>query len=1141
MGRSLVSGVFSDLLRRAAIVALFGALLLAAGGSARAGGSCITNADCNLSPNFCRPGVCDLFGQCQYQHDDAICRVPPNGDNLYCNGDNVCNETLNGGAGGCDVNPVTCVPPTPQCSETLDACVACLNNSHCTIAPRLTCKTSTGACVQCLSDGDCNDGVFCNGQETCDAGTGLCQIGTPISCSPGQFCSEVYQGLCVQCEQNGDCDDGAYCTGVETCNQITHTCTTGAAVACKSCNGGTTAGDPCLIDGDCGGGGTCTEPSTYCNESNDSCVQCLTNAHCNDGKFCTVDNCIFNTCSSVPDPLQFCDDGVYCNGAETCSSATGLCGTGTTPNCTKTCFRGTTPGATCTTDAGCGKACDAGLRAGLTCITDSDCSGACEGGGNAGAACANGSTCESGVCRTGLCIPGLCRGGCSEQFDVCVQCAPDVSGSTSCDDALFCDGAETCDALHKCAAGANVNCSGLNDLPCAVGKCNETTDQCQRVATPGVANGEPCDDGDICTRMDECQSSFCVEDPPATNDPYRCVTMEWRPTTAQSVVVGSTVSVDVYLVANGCNTASDDCTNTQHPVQGVAAILSWDPTILQLQPSTTGDKNPLDPCDNSNSCFVCNGICSGGSRNNLECNNVTTLCPGGLCNPNPATYNWSSSFFPADCQIDGLNQPCSGFPTNDGNALYTAIPQLTCGADSARLPCATPFGLNVTKLKFKALSIPPGGSTQVSLLPCFGSNSQTKVTSGVLPPSGYISSDVTKSIGPAALINVLSCGSAADCVDSDPCTVDSCLSGTCRHDPKPCADADACTIDACDNGTCTHTPIACGAGNRCFEGQCYKTCVTVQDCDDGVACTIDTCFAVLGDDICKHATDDSLCATGLFCSAKICDLLLDCVFDHPCVRFPADGNPCDNPAACDENADNCGGCLAPAAVAAGARYLKVTPAIGQGMTPVAILIEGDCGDASIGCVSKYVQPRCVGGGNNGQLCLSDAECPKTCKGGTANGTACSSDVTCTGGGVCVGSCDKGLIGTAPAYMSASAWGMINVHANEFRPKSKYHVYSVCDFAGNLTISAATRETMYRWGDTDGDGDSDFADISGTVNAFRNNYSPIQTYQSTNVAAGTGCGDPQAGCIGQECLNFIDISMTVDAFKGLAYPCPANCP
>jgi hypothetical protein len=324
-----------------------------------------------------------------------------------------------------------------------------------------------------------------------------------------------------------------------------------------------------------------------------------------------------------------------------------------------------------------------------------------------------------------------------------------------------------------------------------------------------------------------------------------------------------------------------------------------------------------------------------------------------------------------------------------------------------------------------------------------------------------------------------------------------------------------------------------GSNVLLFKNVC-GSCAGPADCDDSNPCTVDACVG----GACRNTPDDSLCDTGLFCSAQRCDAQLGCVFDNAC--FSTTGNPCPDPSSCDEQTDTCGGCLEPSVTAVGSRYIRVTPAT-QDDVPVAILVEGDCSNSAVACISKYVEPRCAGGLNNGALCSSDADCARSCRGGMANGQGCVTDGDCTGGGVCLGTCDNGFLGDTPAYLTAAQWGMVHLHAEPIRPSTTYFVHTVCDFPSGATRSAGAIVTTYLWGDTDADGDSDFADISGVVNAFRNNYSPIQTYQSTNVAAGTGCGDPQVGCIGQECLNFIDISMTVDAFRGIAYPCPVPCP
>ncbi|MCP4248336.1 MAG: hypothetical protein GY778_14915 [bacterium] len=53
-------------------------------------------------------------------------------------------------------------------------------------------------CETCLGDGDCDDGVFCNGAETCV--TGACQTGTPPNCDDGNLCTaDTCDGVTDQC------------------------------------------------------------------------------------------------------------------------------------------------------------------------------------------------------------------------------------------------------------------------------------------------------------------------------------------------------------------------------------------------------------------------------------------------------------------------------------------------------------------------------------------------------------------------------------------------------------------------------------------------------------------------------------------------------------------------------------------------------------------------------------------------------------------------------------------------------------------------------------------------------------------------------------------------------------------------------
>lgn len=71
----------------------------------------------------------------------------------------------------------------------------------------------------CDVDADCDDGQFCNGTETCPAGS--CQAGTPVDCDDGVGCtSDACNETTDSCDNTPDdaaCDNGLFCDGAETC------------------------------------------------------------------------------------------------------------------------------------------------------------------------------------------------------------------------------------------------------------------------------------------------------------------------------------------------------------------------------------------------------------------------------------------------------------------------------------------------------------------------------------------------------------------------------------------------------------------------------------------------------------------------------------------------------------------------------------------------------------------------------------------------------------------------------------------------------------------------------------------------------------------------------------------------------------
>jgi hypothetical protein len=395
-----------------------------------------------------------------------------------------------------------------------------------------------------------DDGLFCNGVETCQAG--LCiHEGDP--CVAGAECQDACDenthacvtpfgvpctddgnqctfdrcdggGTCIHPFNTEPCDDGVFCNGADTC---------GGGV----CNH---SGDPCV------GGPACADT---CDETAGSCASPPGTPCAADGNPCTDDVCdgaggcgVANTAS--------CDDGLFCTGVDTCGG--GICNHGGDPcaggaECAATCNEVThsclaPPGTPCTAD---GNPC-----------TDDVCNGAGTCGVVNTASCDDGvfcngvDTCSGGVCNHAgdPCVGGAeCAATCNEVTHSCLAppgtpctadgnpCTDDVcndagncgvANTAPCDDGLFCNGADTCSAgacthvgdpcaAHpQCATVCNEAAATCTDVgtPCDDGDactsdaCDAVAGMCTHVALPGST---PCDDGDACTTDDHCGAGGC--------------------------------------------------------------------------------------------------------------------------------------------------------------------------------------------------------------------------------------------------------------------------------------------------------------------------------------------------------------------------------------------------------------------------------------------------------------------------------------------------------------------------------------------------------------------------------------------------------------------------------------------------------
>ncbi|MCP3937285.1 MAG: RHS repeat protein, partial [Actinomycetia bacterium] len=113
--------------------------------------------------------------------------------------------------------------------------------------------------VGCVVDGDCDNGIFCDGAETCVAGS--CQAAAAaVDCDDGVSCTvdacNEATASCDNTTDDGACDNGLFCDGTETCDE-TLGCQAGTAVDCDD-------GVSCTVD-------ACNEATDACDNITDDC------------------------------------------------------------------------------------------------------------------------------------------------------------------------------------------------------------------------------------------------------------------------------------------------------------------------------------------------------------------------------------------------------------------------------------------------------------------------------------------------------------------------------------------------------------------------------------------------------------------------------------------------------------------------------------------------------------------------------------------------------------------------------------------------------------------------------------------------------------------------------------------------------
>jgi uncharacterized delta-60 repeat protein len=382
---------------------------------------------------------------------------------------------------------------TAPCGNgTLDAGEACDDGNftsgdccspHCTFeSVGTTCADDANGCTSDVCDGagacthpanaaSCDDGLFCNGSDTCAAGTCAAHAGDP--CAGGAECAR-------------SCDETA-----DTCNAP--------------------AGTPCTDDGSacsadvCSGSGACTHPAahagTECRTATGECdvaetctgasPQCPADGHVSDGSACTGD--------ALPCTTDLCGGGACVhapgNAGAICRSTSGECDvaetcSGSSPDCPADAH--VADGIACTPDT-------------LPCSTDACSSGACRHApGNAGTIC----RAASGECD----VAEACTGASPE----CPADATVLDGTVCTSDARIC-------TADVCGEGICTHPPGNAGSTCraAAGEC-DVAEQCDGTSATCPTDerapaGTACTpDAAICT-ADVCDGATTACTHPAAN------------------------------------------------------------------------------------------------------------------------------------------------------------------------------------------------------------------------------------------------------------------------------------------------------------------------------------------------------------------------------------------------------------------------------------------------------------------------------------------------------------------------------------------------------------------------------------------------------------------------------------------------
>lgn len=529
-------------------------------------------------------------------------------------------------------------------------------------------------------------------------------------------------------------------------------------------------------------------------------------------------------------------------------------------------------------------------------------------------------TCMSVMCLEGACVeipsklgsacdlsPEELLGGCTVgTCDGAGLCTGQVVVDVACEDGDPCTQGETCTADGLCQGGSPLVCSPPG--PCQASVCDAGVGGC--VAFPSW-EGQACNDLDPCTTDTVCNSGvcgggdnqcICETDEDCPDDGDLC---NGAPVCALQADGGKACELPPESVVV-CQAPESDCVTVScEPSTGacieksLAGASCTDGNLCTLN-DTCDDGGQCvgvslgcedeDPCT-EDSCVPSTGTCLFEPSSGSSCSDGDVCTTGDVC---------SSGVCQGEDKLCDDGNPCTidSCDPETGSCVSVPTPELDCDDANA---CTSGDMCDANGLCLgQAISCEDEN-------PCTGS--QCDPTEGcVYDPLEIPCDDGNACTGPD-LCNGGACEPPAlVCDDGVSCTVDTCnQEGGCVHevDQEACDDQNPCTSDACEpSAGCIFSPLssggcddesACTLEDSCVGGACIGKNI---DCEDGVACTINSCDPLAG---CVLESDAGACDDGNPCTDEICDEEAGCLSEDNDANCE-DGSDCTEGDLCSQGA-----------------------------------------------------------------------------------------------------------------------------------------------------------------------------------------------------------------------------------------------